>query len=474
MKLRTLIILLFIAILAKAEVKLPAMFTDNMILQQESNPSIWGWAEAKSEVTVITSWNKKSYSTKADKNGKWKLNVETEKYGGPYVITISDGSELVINNVLIGEVWVCGGQSNMEMPMKGFTGQYVEGSNMDILKSKNPNIRLIDVPRKAVSSPVEDFDGMWQEATPATVANFSATGYYFGRLINEMVDVPVGLISVNFGGSAIQAWMSPKTTTSFEGRELPKTDEEIIPNHRNRTPSTLYHGMLYPVIGYGIKGAIFYQGETNYQEPFIYEELFSTMVKEWRSLWEIGEFPFYYCQIAPFDYSQWKGNGAWLAKYNSAYLREAQRKAEKAIPSSGMAVLMDADSPYNIHPPKKKDAGERLALLALSKTYGMTGFAAASPEFNAIQIVGSTVTVSFNNVSNGITTYDQDVTEFEIAGANQVFYPATVLVRSKSVVLSAPEVKEPVAVRYAFKDISKAQIFSTEGLPLSSFRTDDW
>ena len=474
MKLKTLIVLLFIAVWAKAEVKMPAIFSDNMILQQNAMPAIWGWADVKSDVTVTTSWNDKSFTTKADKEGKWKLTVETGIYGGPYTITVSDGTELVINNVLIGEVWLCGGQSNMEMPMKGFPGQPVEGSNMEILKSKNANIRLITVPRKAVSKPVDDFEGDWAEATPATVADFSATGYFFGKLLNELMDVPVGLISVNYGGSAIQAWMSPETTTSFQGREIPKTDDEIERRNENRTPTTLYNGMLHPVIGYGIKGAIYYQGETNYQEPFKYEELFPAMVKEWREKWGVGEFPFYFCQIAPFNYGQWQGTGEWPEKYNSAYLREAQRIAEKAMPNCGMAVLMDADSPKGIHPPKKRDAGERMALHALAKTYGLSGFAFASPEYRAMEIKESTVTVSFNNVPEGITTYGKEVTEFEIAGADKRFFPATVYVRSKSVILSSPHVKEPVAVRYAFKDTSVGQIFSTAGLPLSSFRTDDW
>lgn len=474
MKLKTLIVLLFIAIWAKAEVKMPAIFTDNMILQQQSTSAIWGWAEPKSKVIVKTSWNEKSFTTKADKEGKWKLMVETGVYGGPYTITVSDGSELVINNVLIGEVWLCGGQSNMEMPMKGFPGQPVEGSNMEILKSKNSNIRLITVPRKAVSKPVDDFEGAWKEAAPTVVANFSAAGYFFGKLLNDMLDVPIGLISVNYGGSAIQAWMSPETTTSFQGRDIPKTDDEIERREENRTPTTLYNGMLYPVIGYGIKGAIYYQGETNFQEPFKYEKLFPIMVNEWREQWSVGEFPFYYCQIAPFNYVASRGSNAWDEKYNSAYLREAQRKAEKIIPNCGMAVLMDSNSPYAIHPSKKREAGERLALQALAKTYGLEGFGFASPEYNAIEIVGSTITVSFNNAPNGITTNGKEVAEFEIAGADKRFFPATVIVRRKSVVISSPRVKEPVAVRYAFKDVSEAQIFNTEGFPLSSFRTDDW
>ena len=455
----------------KAEIKLPSIFTDNLILQQESSPSIWGWAVAKSEVTVTTSWNSKTYTTKADRDGKWKLKVETIKYGGPYTITISDGTPVTIKNVLLGEVWLCGGQSNMEMPMKGFSGQPVDGSNMAILKSKNPTIRLITVPRKSTTDAQDNFEGKWEEANPETVSNFSATGYFFGRLLEEMIDVPIGLISVNYGGSCIQAWMSRETSVPFGDTSLPDTDADIkVPN---RTPTTLFYGMLNPVIGYGIRGAIWYQGETNYEEADKYVELFPTMVKEWRNLWNVDEFPFYYCQIAPFDYSIYHKTD-WKEKYNSAYLREAQLKCTELIPNSAMAVLMDCANATSIHPSEKNIAGERLALIALAKTYNMTGFGYASPVYKSMEISGSTVTISFDNVPNGITSYDEEITTFEIAGENKVFYPATVWKRNKSVVLSSPQVKEPVAVRYAFKDAVKGQLFSTEGLPLSSFRTDDW
>lgn len=457
---------------ANATVKLPAIFTDNMVLQQQSNPAIWGWTDDKTTVKVTTSWNNETYETKSDNNGKWKLEVSTPEAGGPYAIAITDGEMLTLNNVMLGEVWLCAGQSNMEMPMKGFTGQPVTGSNMDILKSKNPNIRMISVPRNADIVPQTDFEGSWKEASPETVANFSATGYYFGRLVNEMMDVPIGLIDVSYGGSCIQAWMSRETSVPFEDKGLPESNDDFK-KERNRTPVGLFNGMLHPIIGYGIKGCIWYQGETNYREPDLYEELFTTMVNEWRNLWGVGDFPFYYCQIAPFNYAQFTPYDL-KEKDNSAYLRDAQRKCALTIPNVAMAVLMDCADCENIHPADKHLAGERLALLALAKSYSLKGFGYASPEFNAFEVVGSTVVVSFNNVPNGITSFGEEITTFEIAGADKRFYPATVFKRNKSVVLSSPHVKEPVAVRYAFQDCVKGQVFSTEGLPLSSFRTDDW
>ena len=472
---RQFIILLFvlslIGVQSNAKVKLPALFADNMILQQQDEVAVWGWSDANATVTVSGSWNNERVETKADKNGNWKLMLPTPVAGGPYELTVSDGEELTLENVMIGEVWLCSGQSNMEMPMKGFRGQPVKGSNMDILKSENDTIRLITVPRNPQTTPQDNFEAKWKEADAASVRNFSATGYYFGQLLHEMLDIPIGLIEVSYGGSCIQAWMSKETSTSFEDKEIPAPGDSIL--SPNRTPTVLFNGMLNPVIGYGMKGCIWYQGETNYQEPDRYLELFPKMVKEWRSLWGIGDFPFYYAQIAPFDYSVFTPNEP-VAKYNSAFLREAQLKAMDKIPNSGMAVLMDIGEETSIHPMRKKEGSQRLALWALAKTYGFRDFAYQSPTFNAIEIKGSQAIVSFNNADNGLTTFGKELTGFEIAGADKEFYPATAFLRSKSVILSSPRVEKPVAVRYGFKDFVVGSLFGTEGLPISSFRSDDW
>ncbi|WP_159520248.1 sialate O-acetylesterase [Sunxiuqinia indica] len=471
------LVLLFFACVAifssvQAKVKMSALFADHMVLQQQSEVAIWGWADARSEVNVTTSWNDKSYTAKAAKDGKFKLMVETPAAGGPYEIIVSDGEALTIENVLIGEVWLCSGQSNMEMPMKGFRGQPVLGSNMDILKSNNENIRVITVPRSSQTVAQENFEAKWKVADAAAIRNFSATGYYFGRLLNEMLDVPIGLIEVSYGGSCVQAWMSPETSVAFEGKQVPAPGDTIpVPN---RTPTVLFNGMLNPVIGYGMKGCIWYQGETNYQEPDRYEELFPTMVNEWRELWGIGNFPFYYAQIAPFDYSVFYSSEDVKEKYNSAYLRDAQRKALDDIPNSGMAVLMDVGEETCIHPMHKQEGGERLALWALGETYDLPDFSYKSPAYDAFEVKGSQVVVSFKDVANGLTTFGKELTGFEIAGENKVFYPADVFLRTKSVVVSSPRVEKPVAVRYAFKDFIVGTLFGTDGLPVSSFRTDDW
>jgi len=372
---------------------------------------------------------------------------------------------------MIGEVWLCTGQSNMEMPMKGFKGQPIVGSNDIILKSKNKSIRLFTVARSSRSKPQDDCAGKWQEASPETVSEFSATGYFFGKLVYELLDVPVGLINVSYGGSCIQAWMSAKSSQSFENINIPGEGDSItVPN---RTPTVLFNGMLNPVIGYGIKGCIWYQGETNYREPEKYLQLFSTMVNEWRSLWEIGEFPFYFTQIAPYNYSLLTPKESTKKQY-AAFLRDAQRKAVNKIPNTDMAVLMDNGEEDNIHPTNKELGGKRLAYLALAETYHIKGFGYASPTLDAMTIKDSVATITFKNIPNGLTSFGKVLSCFEIAGDDKHFYPAKATLGRKSVTVSAAEVKKPVAVRYAFKDFIKGDLYSTEGLPASSFRTDDW
>ena len=451
--------------------KLPAIFSNDMVLQQQSEVAIWGWDTPGKEIKIRPSWNEEEYITKTGRSGKWKISIITPVAGGPYEITISGESSINLSNVMIGEVWLCSGQSNMEMPVNGFKGQSVMGSNDAILRSKNSNIRFISVPRSSKTEPQEDFEGNWQIAMPGTVAEFSATAYYFGRLLQEILDIPIGLINVSYGGSCIQAWMSKETSRSFEDKEIPETGDSILVP--NRTPTALFNGMLAPVIGYGIKGCIWYQGETNYQEPDIYPELLKAMVEEWRVLWDVGEFPFYYTQIAPFNYAQFTPN-EFREKNNSAYIRESQLKAMQIIPNCGMAVIMDTGENDCIHPANKQAAGNRLAYWALAKTYGIEGFGYASPVYKAMEIDGSTVILSFDHVDNGLTSFGKELTNFEIAGENKMFYPANAVLGRKSVSVSSPMVKKPVAVRYAFKDFVVGELFGTEGLPVSSFRTDDW
>lgn len=277
----------------KAEVKLPAIFSDNMVLQQQSEVAVWGWAKPNATVRVSGSWDKKSYSAKADSQGKWRTKIKTPAAGfTTYTLSVSEGNTLSLKNVLIGEVWFCSGQSNMEMPMKGFNAQPIEGGPEAIRQSKNPHIRMFTVKRASELLPQEDCLGDWQEASPENTPLFSATAYYFGRLLYDNIEVPIGLIHSSWGGSRIEAWMDADMLKDIPEKKIPQVKDDI--KVANGTPTVLYNGMVKPVLGYGMRGAIWYQGESNRHEPDLYVKMFDRMVRGWRTAWEVGEFPFYY------------------------------------------------------------------------------------------------------------------------------------------------------------------------------------
>ena len=466
-----LFVLIMIPLFITAQVKLPYFFSDNMVLQQQSNAAIWGWAKAGANISVTTSWNKKKYSAIADADGKWKIKVATPAAGGPYEITLSDGKPVTIKNILIGEVWLCSGQSNMEMAMKGFRDQPITGSNDAIANSNNPNIRLYTVPRSVQRLPQDTSkNSPWKSAEPEAVSNFSATAYYFGKILYQQLQVPIGLVNISYGGSPVEAFMDENTLKTFPEIKVPaKTDTNKL---NNKVATVLYNGMLRPFLGYTIKGCIWYQGESNNDRPQQYETLFPAFVKQIREQSEQGDFPFYYCQIAPYNYNKYAAVNT--VNNNSAYLRDAQRKALTKIPNSGMAVLMDIGEEFNIHPMNKATGSKRLAYMALTKTYGYKGFAGESPAYESITFTGNIATIKFKNAANGLTAFGKPLGLFEIAGSNKIFLPATAYVMGGVVVVSAPDVKEPAAVRYAFKDFVVGDLFSTEDFPVSSFRTDDW
>lgn len=455
----------------KAAIKLPYFFSDGMVLQQETDAAIWGWAKAGSTVKINTSWNKASYSTKADANGKWKLKVKTPSAGGPYNITVSDGTPVTLKNVLIGEVWLCSGQSNMEMPMKGYRDQPILGGNDAIFNSANDQIRLYTVPR-SVQRTAQDTTkaSTWKAAEPEAVSNFSATAYYFAKILQERLKVPIGIVNISYGGSPVEAFMDAETLKAFPEIKVPAATDTARLNNRNAT--VLFNGMLGAFLGYTIKGCLWYQGESNNDRPKQYETLFPAFVKQIREQNGQGDFPFYFCQIAPYNYNNFAAVN--INNNNSAYLRDAQRKAVAKIPNSGMAVLMDIAEEFNIHPADKTTGSKRLAYMALAKTYGLKGFGYESPAFELMVVSGNTVTIKFSNAPMGLTAYGKPLTQFEIAGANKIFRPAKALISGGTIVVSAPDVKDPVAVRYAFKDFIVGELFSVEGFPVSSFRSDDW
>jgi sialate O-acetylesterase len=445
------------------EVKLPAIFGDNMVLQQQTQAAIWGTAKKNATVKVITSWNKKSYTTKVNADGKWKLKVATPSAGGPFNVTISDGKSLKLSNVMIGEVWVCSGQSNMDMRMKGYRNQPITGSNEAIASSSNSSIRLFTVGRGTSLQPLDDFSGEWKNCEPENVSDFSATGYFFGLMLNKALKVPVGLICSAWGGTRIEPWISENGFKTFDFVSLPDKNKQgkLSP----QTPTVLFNAMINPMVGYGIRGAIWYQGESNRNEADKYVKLMPGLIENWRSVWDNDDLSFYYVQIAPYDY----GNSG----LNSAYLREAQLLASTALSNIGMACVMDIGEKKCIHPADKAAGGNRLAYLALAKTYGKSGFEFSGPILKEMTVDGAMVKLTFDHAKNGLTSYGKDLDCFEVAGANQRFYPAKAVITGSGISLVS-QVDEPVAVRYAFKDFIVGDLFNIEGLPASSFRTDDW
>ncbi|MCH5307300.1 MAG: sialate O-acetylesterase [Prevotella sp.] len=461
------LIICHLTLVASAEVKLPSFFCDNMVLQQQTECNLWGTADADKQVTIKTSWDNKTYRVKADGTGRFEVKVQTPEAGGPYDITLSDGKPVVLHNILIGEVWLCSGQSNMEMTMKGFKAQPVEGANEELLSCKDDQLRLLYVKRTAQLTPQYDIKGgTWRVADADAVRNFSACAYYFGKVLRKNLGVPVGLICTSFGGSACEAWMKAEWLRAYPQVQQTITEADVKKLNQ-RCPTALYNGQLYPLIGYNMRGVIWYQGEDNVPRYTYYADLLKTMVEGWRSEWKQGDFPFYFCQIAPYEYSL-------SGMRDSQYLREQQQKAENIIPNSRMAVLMDAGLDYGIHPRKKREAGERLAILALANTYGMKGLPDYA-KYGGVEFQGDTAVVSFENSKEWVY-FEHGTTSknFEVAGADRVFHPATkVWISRNRLYVQCDKVKEPVAVRYAFKDYADGDLMH-DGLPVSSFRTDDW
>jgi sialate O-acetylesterase len=358
----------------------------------------------------------------------------------------------------------------MQQPIKGYDGQPTFGSMEAIMKSKNPNLRLFTVDRFGSKTPLLNIEKYtsWQEATPENVADFSAVAYFFGQQLQEILDVPVGLIHTSWGGSSVQAWMSQKSISLQQEVNLEDVD---ISNKTNHIPTALFNAMINPLIPYTIKGMLWYQGESNRKEPEKYQELFPAMVKDWRSRWGIGDFPFYFTQIAPYSYGN---NDAFQTVDNTAFIREAQLACVELISNSGIAITMDIGDPISIHPPKKKEVADRLLYNALNQTYNFKNIDGASPVFDSLIVNDDGLLLNFKYAETGLYSFGE-LEGFEIAGADQVFYPAEAKIKNrKQVQVSGDQVPNPVAVRYAWRNWVIGTLYDSNLLPASSFRTDDW
>jgi sialate O-acetylesterase len=456
------LIFLFLAfpLLSFAETTLPRFFSNGMVLQQSTEVSVWGTDKPGTTVRIVASWSQAG-QVKTDQSGRWKLKIVTPKAGGPYKLSVSGSSTQNIDNIMIGEVWFCSGQSNMEMPLKGRVSQPVEGSNELILNSDNKNIRVFSIAKNSSKKPLDNVEGSWISASPESAGNFSAVAYLYGKKLNQMLKVPIGLIVSSWGGSAIESWMDAQSLAAYPDMNNHKSIDEKFPN---RTANLLYNAMVNPVAGYGIKGMLWYQGENNVSDGLSYKDYLSAMIRSWRTVWNLGDFPFYFVQIAPFDYKT----------LESGYLRDAQLRVMKESPNTGMAVTLDLGTCKLIHPPKKKEVADRLAYWALAKTYGIRGLEYSGPVYTGITAIDSNkLTVKFDHADNGIYLSKSNISGFEVAGADKVFYPAKAVVKKGTqLVVWSDQVKSPVALRYGFSNCAEAILYNTAELPASTFRTD--
>lgn len=481
-KILFLVVLMTTVISVNAKVRLPHLVSDNMIIQQQTDVRLWGWAKPGRTVVATTSWSNQRAETKADKQGRWLLTVRSPKASyEPLSITFDDGDgKLIINNVLAGEVWVCAGQSNMEMPVKGFGNCPVKDYNKEIITASRPyQVRSAKIPSIMRMTPQEDADTEWRQCSPQTVGEFSATGYFFAKTVNQALDIPIGLIEANKGGSRVESWLTKENLQKYTSEP---TDSDGIVNFKKEWD---YHralvwgnGTFNPILNYTVKGILYYQGCSNVGDPGDqYSERLKLLVEQWRSQFKLGDIPFYFVEIAPYHYDNVDAD--WGAK-----LREQQYKASKLIPNSALVCTNDCVYPYEttqIHPAQKQKVGERLAYLALNKTYGFDKVICESPSFKDMQVKGDTVMLHLDNEFGAISRFE-GIEGFEVAGADRVFHPAKAShfwqpgnnYWDECIIIVSPEVKQPVAVRYCFRNFQLGNLANAGGLPLFPFRTDNW
>jgi sialate O-acetylesterase len=461
-----------------AEVKLPNIFTDHAVLQRDMPVPVWGSADPAEEVAVVIGGQ--THKATADDSGKWRVTLEPLKIGEPLKLVVEGkNSRVERNDILVGEVWLCSGQSNMEWPVSA-----ASNADLEIPTANRPNIRLVRVKNPGSQTTLEDFEGGWQVCTPQAVAGFSAVGYFFGRELQDHLDMPIGLIDNSWGGSACEAWIRrdrlegnplyetqlanwDKIAAEYEKTKDPKQRDQLAGNHR---PANLYHARLGPVLGYGIRGAIWYQGESNAGRAYQYREMFPLMIQSWREDWKQGDFPFYWVQLADFLAEKPEPTeSAW------AELREAQTMTLDRLSNTGQAVIIDTGEANDIHPRNKLEVARRLARWALAHDYGRN-IVHQSPRYESHKVEGDTVVVTFKDVGGGLRAHDtSQIKGFAIAGTDRRWtWAEAKIVAPNQVAARSYDVPNPAAVRYAWADNPVCNLYNAAGLPVTPFRSDDW
>ena len=444
---------------ALSQIRLPAVIGSNMVLQQKSNVSLWGWGGPGEKIYISTGWSNAIDSTISTSDGWWKKTIQTPSAGGPYTIQLKGSNTILLENVLIGEVWVCSGQSNMEWSAMNNNKQSLE----EAPHATNSQIRFFHMPRMTSDFPQDDCRAGWKVCNPEDMKRFSSIGYFFGKKLQAALQMPVGLINTSWGGTPAEVW-TPRDVIESD-KDLLEAANKISSNPWGPTTAgKTFNAMIAPITNYTIAGALWYQGETNTGTAYMYSKLLKALISSWRQKWQ-KDFPFYFVQIAPFAYG---------TEYSGALLREAQTNTS-SFPGTGMVVISDlVDDVNDIHPQNKSDVANRLANLALAETYHKNTGAYKFPMYKNMTAEKGKIRIYFDNAENGLTTKNGEASDFIIAGADKIFYKATTKIEGASVLVSAKEVKEPVAVRFGFKNRSIPNLFSKEGLPVNLFRTDDW
>jgi len=487
-----------------ADVRLPALVGDNMVLQRDIKVPVWGWADTEEEITV--SIEEQQLTTKADSDGKWMVKLEPMKAGGPFELIIEGNNTIKLTNVMIGEVWICSGQSNMEWMV-----QHCNNADIEIADACYPKIRLFSIRNNVSPEPLEDCEASWEICRPSTVGGFSGTGYFFGREIMRELDVPVGLINASWGGTPAEAWISTETLTSDPDLKgiynlwkpvLREKSPEIVDYYRRMgdwhedvyrivyagrhfksekppeapvkliwvptVPTWVYNGMIAPLVPYAIRGVIWYQGESNAGRAYQYRKLFPALIKDWRRVWGQSDFPFLFVQIANYMKTDSQPQeSAW------AELREAQLMT-LTIPNTAMAVTIDIGDSENIHPQNKQEVGRRLALGALKVAYNK-GIVHSGPLYDSMTVRDGKIRLRFTETGSGLVVKNgKSISGFAIAGEDKIFVWARAAIEGDEVVVWSDEVPEPVAARYAWANNPDCNLYNREGLPASPFRTDSW
>jgi sialate O-acetylesterase len=451
------LVLLVSGVCVRADIKPHALISDGMVLQQGQTITLWGTGAGPNEALAVelTGLEKPVSATcKADKEGKWQAFLPSQTAGGPYTLTIKGaaGSPIKINEVYIGEVWVCSGQSNMEWQLNNSAN--AEEARK---KSTNEKIRLFTVPHLRETSPQADVKSKWVECGPNTVGKFSAVAYYFGRDLQRARNVPVGLIHTSVGGTAAEEWTSRKV--------LDDAFTDLVANG-----SKLYNGMIAPLKNYPIAGVIWYQGESNAGKPERvkqYAKLFPAMIEDWRKAWNQPKLPFLFVQLAPFMKKEAEPTDTPWAR-----MREVQRQTSKT-PNTAMAVITDVGDEIDIHPKQKEPVGGRLALAARALAYGeKTEY--IGPDYESVKFEDGKAIVSFKNVGGGLIAKDGSLTGFTIAGEDGHFVNAEAVIQGDKVIVSSPKIAQPAAVRFGWANYPQVNLWNKDGLPASPFRTDDW